>query len=215
MLADMARPKIHDAATAEALLDAAMALLREGGPDALSLRAVADAAGCSLRAVYALFGSKQALVDALAERGYATLAARVDGLPRDGDVREELVRAGAEGFRGFAIEDPQMYRLTFEQVSAEVLQQPRVARAALGAYAALASRIAAARAAGAIHESRTDHSCVFAFHSLCQGLAAGELSARPAPEGAGFWPMLGGADFEQEWRRAIDALVRGLAEPQV
>ena len=209
----MARPKIHDAATAEVLLDAAMALLRAGGLDAVSLRAVADASERSMRAVYALFGSKQALIDALAARGYATLSARVNALPRGGDAAEELVAVGAEGFRSFAIEDPQMFRLTFEQVSAEVLQQPQVAKASWGAYTALASRVSAARDAGAIHESRTDVSCVFAFHSLCQGLAAGELSARPAPDGAGFWPMLRGTDLEEEWRIAIGALVRGFAEP--
>ena len=209
----MARPKIHDAATAEVLLDAAMKLLRVGGPDAVSLRAVADASERSVRAVYALFGSKQALIDALAARGYATLSTRVNALPRGGDAADELVAVGVEGFRGFAIEDPQMFRLTFEQVSAEVLQQPQVAKASHGAYTALASRVAAAREADAIHESRSDVSCIFAFHSLCQGLAGGELSARPAPEGAGFWRMMHGSDWQAEWRAAIGALVRGFAEP--
>ena len=79
----MARPKVHDASTAEQLLDAATTLLRDAGPDAVSVRAVAEACGCSVRAVYALFGSKQALVDALAERGYLTLADRVDAVAHE------------------------------------------------------------------------------------------------------------------------------------
>ena len=37
-------------------------------------------------------------------------------------------------FREFALEEPEMFRLTFEQVSAEVLGHDRVAEAALDAY---------------------------------------------------------------------------------
>jgi AcrR family transcriptional regulator len=209
----MARPKVHDASTAEQLLEAATTLLRDAGPDAVSVRAVAEACGCSVRAVYALFGSKQALVDALAERGYLTLADRVDAVPHEGDAPTELVAAGADAFRSFALDDPQVFRLTFEQVSADVLEQHRVRVAARRAYASLQARVAAAREAGGIHASRTDEDCVFAFHSLCQGLASGELAARPVPEGPGFWPMMRDTDFHAVWRHSIGALVRGFAEP--
>ena len=113
----MARPRVHDETTGEALLDAA---------DAVSVRAVADTTGVSMRAVYAVFGSKQALLDALAERGYRELSARVRGLRRTRDARRDLVRAGVKGFRGFALTHPDLYRLTFEQVTAERLQQQRV-----------------------------------------------------------------------------------------
>ena len=54
----MARPNKHDATTREALLDAAETLLAVGGPDAVSVRSVADAVAVSTRAVYSVFGSK-------------------------------------------------------------------------------------------------------------------------------------------------------------
>lgn len=209
----MARPKIHDESSVDPLLDAAADLLRRGGPEAVSIRAVAEGSGRSSRAVYALFGSKQALIDALAERGYLSLAERVDGLPATGDAVAELVAVGVDGFREFAVSDPELFRLTFEQVSAEVLQQVRVRAAAYRSFEALKTRVEALRDAGGVHPDRTVDSCVFAFHALCQGLAAGELSARPVPEGPGFWPMMKGVDYRQIWARALEALVQGLARP--
>jgi AcrR family transcriptional regulator len=203
----VARPRIHNEATAETLLDAALVLLREGGPAAISVRAVAAASGTSFRAVYAVFGSKQALVDALAERGYRSLTERVVGLPATEDPARDLVRAGAEAFRGFALEQPEVFRLTFEQVSAEVLSQERVARAALGSYEALHARIRRARAAGLVHPERSDEQCAFAFHGLCQGLAAAELATRRPPAGAGFWPMMRSVDLAAVWRDALTGLV--------
>ncbi len=208
----MARPRVHDEATGELLLESAAGLLRSGGPEVVSVRAVAEASGCSLRAVYALFGSKQSLIDALAERGYLSLAARVGGLTPTGDAAADLVAAGADGFRSFAIEDPELFRLTFEQVSAEVLAQEQVARAALASFKALLGWIRRARDAGAIHADRTDEAIAFEFHSFCQGLASSELSAQPSP-GPGFWPMMKSHDLRAVWRDGLTAYVAGLGAP--
>lgn len=207
----MARPRIHTEATGEALIEAAVALLRQGGLEQISVRAVAEATGTSSRAVYAVFGSRQALVDAVAERGYRALATLVDGVPVTDDPVADLVGAGVDGFRAFATAEPEIFRLTFEQVSAEVLARPPVGRAALSAYQALERRVVRAREAGAVHPSRSVETVVFAFHSACQGLASSELAAAPPPEGPGFWPMLAGQDLRQVWTTTLQALVRGLA----
>jgi AcrR family transcriptional regulator len=177
------------------------------------VRAVADASGTSFRAVYAVFGSKQALIDAHAERGYRDLARRVAGVRPTGDPRRDLVLAGVEGFRGFAIEDPAMFRLTFEQVSAEVLQQESVAREAYASFRALRAWVRRARQAGLVHADRSDEVCCFAFHSLCQGLAAAELAARLPPDGPGFWPMMARLDLGTVWADALTGLVAGFALP--
>ena len=209
----MARPRIHDQATATVLLDSAAGLLRAGGPGAVSVRAVADASGTSFRAVYAVFGSKRALIDALAERGYRSLVRRITTPEPTGDARLDLVLAGAVGFRRFAIEEPEMFRLAFEQVSAEVLGHDRVAEAAFDAYRALRSWVRRARESGAIHPDRSDESCCFAFHSACQGLAASELAAQAPPRGPGFWPMMAGVDLAALWRDVLGGLVEGFAAP--
>lgn len=202
---------MHDRATGELLLDSAARLLREGGLDAVSVRGVADASDTSFRAVYAVFGSKQALIDALAARGYRSLAERVQGLPATEDLARDLVTAGVEGFRSFAIEQPELFRLTFERVSREVLAQPEVGRAAQASLDALVARITRARDAGLVHPDRSDMVCAFEFHSLCQGLASSELSAMP--RGPGMWPILRERDPAPLWRDALTGLVAGFAAP--
>jgi len=208
----MARPRVHDQATGEALLDEALTLLRKGGPPAVSVRAVADAAGVSVRAVYALFGSKQGLVDALAQRGYHRLADLVNGVEDTGDPARDLVTAGAVGFRTFALEEPALFRLTFEQVSAELLSQEQVSHAAYDSYRALRARVRRLRDAGGVHPARSDVQCCFAFHATGQGLASSEMASWSPPEGPGLWtPLLDVADLRPVWEDTLTALVRGFA----
>lgn len=210
-MSSVPRPKVHDETTATALLDAAAGLLRSGGPAAVSVRAAAQACGISFRGVYALFGSKQALIDALAERGYRSLATGVRSVQTTDDPARDLVLAGVEGFRRFALSDPEIFRLTFERVSSDVLHQRAVGVAAIDAYNALAERIGRARAGGSIHPDRSDQACVFAFHSFCQGLASTELAGKAPPEGTGMWPVVEQVDMAALWRDALTGLVAGFA----
>ena len=211
MLSSMARPRIHDAATGDRLLATAGELLREGGPDALSVRLVAEAAGASHRAVYALFGSKQGMLDALAAHGYLDLAARVSGVQASDDPACDLVRAGTEGFRGFVLGNPALFRLTFEQVSAEVLLQPRVVSASIASYEALAGWVERLREHGGVHPDRTLIDCCYAFHATCQGLASCELATFAPPAGPGFWKSKAATDLTSTWTDTLYAVVNGFS----
>ena len=62
-------------ATTERLLHAAEALLREGGADAATLRAIADRAGVSLGIVYRRFRDKDAVLRAVYTRFFEQVAA--------------------------------------------------------------------------------------------------------------------------------------------
>ena len=95
-----------------ALLEHAIAILRSEGPDALTLRGVARAAGVSSAAPYRHFPDRRALVGAVAEDGFRRLQ------------RAMLARAtltkGREGLKGvavayveFAHENPAEYRIMF------------------------------------------------------------------------------------------------------
>src|SRR6478735_4436160 len=112
----MGRPAQHDEQTRAALLAVAEQLLTDHGPDAVSVRAVADGAGTSTRAVYALFGAKEGLLGALAEHGFDTLGQLVQGLPVTADPIRDLVAAGMDGFRAWALAHPALYRLTFDRL---------------------------------------------------------------------------------------------------
>jgi AcrR family transcriptional regulator len=192
------------------LLDVAEGLLAAHGPGAVTVRGVAEGAGTTTRAVYSVFGGKDGLLAGLAVRGYDLLAGLVGGLPETDDPAADLVAAGVEGFRRFAVERPQLFRLTFEQVRASTLAEPDVAPAALDSFEALLHWVRRAREAGLVDE-RPDVEAAFGFHSLCVGLANGELAAQPPPAGAAFWPMLGQEPRAELWRRALAAFVRGLA----
>jgi AcrR family transcriptional regulator len=90
----------HGNVRAEAI-DAAYGLVVGGGQEALSLRRVADAIGVAHRSLYNHFEDREALLDAVAERGYAALAEAVKGA----QSREDFVAA----FVTFALRNPGVY----------------------------------------------------------------------------------------------------------
>ncbi len=208
----MARPFKHDSHTREALLDAAERLLAAGGPDAVSVRGVAEEINESTRAVYSAFGSKQVLMHALAARGFGFLADLVYAVPTTDDAAADLVQAGIDGFRAFAIGRPHLFRITFDQMSTEVIADPAANRELGRSYSALAARVRRALDAGDL-APRPIVEIVFAFHSFCHGLAVNELSRLPPPMGANFWRRLGDADGIALWRFSLEAFVDGLRLP--
>lgn len=208
----MARPVKHDARTREAVLDAAEELLAAGGPDAVTVRAVADRIGESTRAVYSQFGSMAALMGSLGARGFQMVADLVDEQPVTADPLADLVEVGAVAFRSFALTRPHLFRITFHQVSVEIVRQPEAGPALAAAYASLSSRFERAIAAGLLPD-RPVIEYAFAFHSFTSGLAANELSREPPPLGASFWPMAAEVDLPALWRTSLGAFVAGLSRP--
>jgi AcrR family transcriptional regulator len=197
----------------EALLDAAEALLVEGGPDAVSVRGAAIAAATTTRAVYSRFGSKAGLLEALAVRGYLVLAGLVNGVTPTDDPAADLVEAGVSGFRPFAIGRPHLFRLTFERALPASTTDPDVRAALVASYDALAGWITRAQDAGVVDPALPVAEVGFVVHASCQGLASNELARRPPPDGVGLWANTRDLDAEQLWRRGLGALVAGLAPP--
>lgn len=202
----MGRPKVHGDRTALALLDAAEDLLAAGGPDAVSVRAVAGAVGVSTRAVYSLFGGKEGLIQSLCERGFVLLEGLVAAVPATDDATGDLVEVGIAGFRRFATSRPQLFRLTFERSTPDVISAPGVSKAAIHSYNTFTSWIRRVEIG-----SRSVHVVAFQLHALCQGLATSELQAQAAPVGANLWPMTPGVGEDDIWRDALHAYLDGLA----
>lgn len=202
----MGRPREHDDNTREALLDAAESLLASGGTDAVSVRGVASAIGVSTRAVYSVLGNKDGLIAALAVRGYAVLARAVRSIEATGDPVADLISVGATAFRQFALQRPHLYRLTFERVTSSVLENPEVGAAIQESASTLLYWIDKAQVAGVI-DDRPALDIAFAFHSLCQGMAGGELATIES----GFWNGLDPNSMEELWKSSLEALVRGMS----
>jgi AcrR family transcriptional regulator len=95
----MGRPPVHDIQTGEELLDAAERIVARSGPHALSVRTVAAECGVSTRALYSVYGSKEALVAALGNRTFVELAETIQALPLTDDPVLDLVAAAVNGFR--------------------------------------------------------------------------------------------------------------------
>ncbi|MFD7940085.1 TetR/AcrR family transcriptional regulator [Streptomyces sp. NPDC059755] len=94
------------------IIEAAVELLENGGPDALSTRAVAAAAGMQPPAIYRHFGDKEGLLQAVAEHGYAQFLeskhAQLDLTPED--PVEEL-RRGWDMVVEFGVSRPELFAL--------------------------------------------------------------------------------------------------------
>ncbi len=140
-----ARP-YHHGDLRRALLDAALAILREGGPDALTLRGVARAAGVSQTAPYRHFADRAALVAAVAEDGFRRLLARMRQAVAAPPAPDETERAGLQrlalAYLGFALAHPAEYRVMF----GPALGGPAGAAAAEDASGPLPESYAEARA---------------------------------------------------------------------
>jgi AcrR family transcriptional regulator len=92
------------------LVEVATQLLASGGPDAVTTRSVALAAGVQAPTIYRLFGDKSGLLDAVAEHGFADYLARKPPVDADGDPVQSL-RAGWELHVGFGLANPELFRL--------------------------------------------------------------------------------------------------------
>jgi AcrR family transcriptional regulator len=97
-----------------ALLDAASRLLVTEGPQALTMRRVAAAVGCSTTVLYTAFGSKDGLADALFLEGFQRLRRRLEAVPSGGDPLARL-RALADAYRDSALESRSYYGVMFQQ----------------------------------------------------------------------------------------------------
>ena len=129
------------------LLALAARLLAEDGPQALTLRHLAQRANCSTKVVYTLFGGKNGLSEGLKVEGFARLRFAVE---RERRRHRDPVRALLPvmlTYRSFALAQRALFGVMFgnalpEHVPTEYSRQQ--ARLALGA---VESAVAAARAA--------------------------------------------------------------------
>ncbi len=100
----------HRARRREQLIDAALAVLEEYGPD-FGLQQVAARAGVTKPVIYRHFGERAALVEAMGDRATNLLMARLmPALYGDSAVLVRI-RASLDAFLGFLDESPTVYRL--------------------------------------------------------------------------------------------------------
>jgi AcrR family transcriptional regulator len=104
------------------MLNAAVRLLDDEGPDALQTRRVAGAAGTSTMAVYTHFGGMRGLIAEVAEESLRQFDTALS-VPQTDDPVADLLAIGM-AYRRYAIERPHMYRLMFGTTSAHGINAP-------------------------------------------------------------------------------------------
>jgi AcrR family transcriptional regulator len=112
----MGRPKEHGSATRQALLDAAATIVGAEGEQGVTVRRVADAAGTTTRAVYSLFGDKDAMLRALFSVAADTMRRHHEAVPVDADDPTREIPSLALAYRAAALEQPNLYQLWFARL---------------------------------------------------------------------------------------------------
>jgi AcrR family transcriptional regulator len=160
------------------IVAAARALLEAEGPDALTMRRVAERVGIKAPSLYKHLPGKEALETAVIATGFEDAAARFEtAVARR---RRDPLVALAAAYRAFAKEHPHLYRLMNDQPLRRDLLPPGVeARAAAPLLAAT----------GSVDRARA----VWAF---AHGMTILELNGRFPPD----------ADLDAAWRAGLRAL---------
>jgi AcrR family transcriptional regulator len=135
-----------------ALLEAAAKILEVDGPEALSVRRIASAAGVAPMGVYNHFSSKFGIVDALFIQGFERLLDAVSSIVPTGDPLADLQEAGRR-YRALALAHPMIYRVMFLQAVSGYEPSEKAIVIAASAFESLAASVRRAMDAGVIAEA--------------------------------------------------------------
>jgi AcrR family transcriptional regulator len=106
------RTRTPSAGMEGALLASAADILETEGPDGLSVRRIAAAAGVAPMGVYNHFESKFGIVEALYIQGFGRLADAMAAMAQIDDPAEALLE-GARAYRALALAHPMEYQVMF------------------------------------------------------------------------------------------------------
>ena len=181
------------------LVKAAADLLAKEGPESLTVRRIANAAGVSTMNVYSRFGGKDGVVEHLFVQGFQLLGSGMSSVPATDDSVADLCACGL-AYRRFAIDHPTLYSVMFDRVVPDF--QPTVEAQTLAGSTLdlLAKRLERAMGAGALRPADPVHTAALVW-ATCHGVVSLELKA-VAPS------MI---DWSEVYRQAMGMIVKGLA----
>jgi AcrR family transcriptional regulator len=121
------REPYHHGALREALIDAAVGLARQGGPDAVVLREVARRVGVSPNAAYRHFTDLPDLMNAVCDAALGLLAQSMEReLPASMEVSDPVTEAlnyllaAGRGYVHFALAEPGLFAAAFARSKNEI-----------------------------------------------------------------------------------------------
>jgi AcrR family transcriptional regulator len=153
-----ARKEREREALRERILDAALEVVTTEGPEALTMRRLADRIEYSATALYAHFEDKDALLVALCRREFQGLAVQMTTFEPSGDPLNDLMLLG-HGYCRFAMEHQQAYRLMFLLPGMPSRPEKNL-HDEMDAYSLCTSAVSRARLAGVLREDLGDDELV-------------------------------------------------------
>ncbi|MFF3456837.1 TetR/AcrR family transcriptional regulator [Streptomyces sp. NPDC002730] len=108
------RERLRAETTAE-IKQVALELMASGGPDAITLRAIAREMGMTANAIYGYFATRDDLVTTLINDVYTSLADAVDAAWDTAPAKDPArrIQAWASAFRDWALANPEGFRLIY------------------------------------------------------------------------------------------------------
>ncbi|MGE0785238.1 MAG: TetR/AcrR family transcriptional regulator [Sandaracinaceae bacterium] len=176
------KPGYHHGDLRTALIEASLALIEEGGVQALSLRQAAKRAGVSAAAPYHHFPNRGALLAAIATDGFRLLGAEMNDAVRDAAIGAPRLTACGGAYVRFARKHPAHFRVMFRPELADPEAFPELHAASEPVFQTLVTNIAAGQANGFVPQGPL-HAYVLLAWSVTHGLSALIVDG---PLGAGF-----------------------------
>lgn len=187
-------------ATARRIAAAARRLLDRQGADAVTMRAVAHAAGITAMAIYRHYPDRAALLNTLADEGFEELATLLAGRRFSGDPRTRLARM-ADLFLDHALENPRLFELMFLKTREGARRYPGDFRARRSPTATpMADVLAAGMASGAFRQD-DPWEITFELGALSHGLIMLYLGGRTQMTPAAFRAL-----YRRSFRRYFDGI---------
>ena len=190
----------HHGNLRRALLDEALATIRDEGVDGLTLREIGARLGVSRTALYRHFADKRALLTAVATEGFRTLRLQLVSAWEDGGRSPVGSQAMGVAYVRFAVANPSHYRVMFSRFVDPEPQELELATEAKGAFQALVDSVASLQRDGFL---RADDTILMARYvwSVVHGVAMLAIDGQLPERGS----------IEELLRYALERLRDGIA----
>jgi AcrR family transcriptional regulator len=185
---------------AERIASAAQRLLDRGGSEAVTMRRVAKAVGITPMAIYRHYPDRDALLNALADKGFEELAARLTGKRFPGNINQRLTKM-LEIYLEHALRNPRLFELMFLKPREGARRYPSDFKAGRSPTASLIAKVVQEGMESGYLRKDDPWEIVFEMGALSHGLIMLYLGGR-----MGVTP----ARFSSLYRRAFNRYIHGI-----
>ena len=165
--------KYHHGDVRNVLLQKAETILKDEGPTGLSLRRLARMTGVSEAAPYRHFDGKDGILAAVAISAFERFAQKLEDVAATVTKHEDRIMALGTAYVGFAIENPQHFRLIFGRERPPLDQYPELRDAADNAFDVLQRAVTSVdrKADMTLSQAATAYNRALAAWSRAHGIA--------------------------------------------